>query len=303
MQILSFFAVVLTPSPQWHSFWVLGIFLCMSIITLTSDIGLQDYLVGAIKGQLWQNCPGAQVMDITHQISPFNLPQATYICKGAFAYFPPKAFHIVLINLFDRKADYVLLAEHNGQYIACADNGLTTMIADGMPVRVVKLLLDKQRPKDTFSIIKRFSEAYQELQTGKDLSQLGEPATDYIVKNNLQPMTGQDYIDGQIIHIDNFENVVVNITRKQFDAQRQNRPFSIFFRRDEVITQLAETYADVPEGHKLALFNAAGYLEVAINKGNAAGLFGLQGFNRDQLTSTSGYQQLSFYQTVRIIFG
>lgn len=275
----------------------------MSIITLTSDIGLQDYLVGAIKGQLWQHCPGAPVMDITHQISPFNLPQATYICKSSFSYYPKGTFHIVLINLFDRKADHVLLAEHNGHYIACADNGLITMIAGNAPEKVVKLPLYKQQPKDTFTVLRRFAEAYRELQAGKQLSELGEPATGYIVKNNLQPMTGQDYIDGQIIHIDNFENVVVNITRHQFDEQRQNRPFSIFFRRDEVITQLSETYSDVPEGHKLAMFNAAGYLEIAINKGNAAGLFGLRGFNRDQLTDPAGFQKLSFYQTVRVIFG
>jgi S-adenosylmethionine hydrolase len=274
----------------------------MSIITLTSDIGLQDYLVGAMKGQLSQDCPDIQIMDITHQISPFNLPQATYICKGAFAHFKPGTFHMVLINLFDRKADYVLLAEHNSQYIACADNGLITMIAEGLPAAVVKLPLDPDQPKDTFTIVRRFAQAFNELQQGKKLSQLGEPALEYVIKNNLQPMTGHDYIDGQIIHIDNFENVVVNITRKQFEEHRQGRNFSIFFRRDEVITQLSESYADVPEGHKLAMFNAAGYLEIAINKGNAAGLFGLQGFRRDQLTNPAGYQKLSYYQTVRVVF-
>ncbi len=121
------------------------------------------------------------------------------------------------------------------------------------------------------------------------------------MRNNLQPLTGEDYIEGQIIHIDNFENVVVNITREQFHAQRNGRRFAIFFRRDEMITQISETYADVAEGQKLALFNAAGYLEIAVNKGNAAGLFGLQGFRRDQLQQ-GAYQQLSFYQTVRILF-
>ena len=274
----------------------------MSIITLTSDIGYQDYLVGAIKGQLWQDCPGCHVTDISHHISPFNLPQATYICKGAFAWFPPGAFHIVLINLFDRKADHVLLAEWNGQYIACADNGLITMIAGSQPVKVVKLPLDTGKPRNTFTIIQRFSQAFLALQKGQPLEQTGIPSTDIVVKNNLQPLTGEDYIEGQIIHIDNFENVVVNITREQFEAQRSQRKFKIYFRRDEVINQLSETYADVPEGHKLALFNAAGYLEIAINKGNAAGLFGLQSFRRDQLTQSSGHQQLSFYQTVRIIF-
>ncbi|MBO9732397.1 MAG: SAM-dependent chlorinase/fluorinase [Chitinophaga sp.] len=274
----------------------------MSIITLTSDIGMQDYLVGAIKGQLWQYCPECHVTDITHHISPFNLPQATYICKSAFAYFPLGTFHFVLINLFDKRPDHVLVAEHNGQYIGCADNGLLTMIAGGMPEKVIKIPLPPDAPKNTFTIIQLLATVARELSRGRALGELGPLTQQIHVKNNLQPLVGDDFIEGQIIHIDSFENVVVNITRQQFDMQRKNRRFRIFFRRDEVISQISETYADVAEGTKLALFNAAGYLEIAINKGNAAGLFGLQGFRRDQLTHPTGFQQLSYYQTVRIIF-
>ncbi|NML40434.1 SAM-dependent chlorinase/fluorinase [Chitinophaga sp. G-6-1-13] len=274
----------------------------MSIITLTSDIGMQDYLVGAIKGQLWHYCPECHVTDITHHISPFNLPQATYICKSAFAWFPLGTFHFVLINLFDRRPDHVLVAEHNGQYIGCADNGLLTMIAGGMPEKVVKIPLPSNAPKTTFTMIQLLAMAARELSRGKALGEIAPLTQSIQVKHNLQPLVGDDFIEGQIIHIDSFENVVVNITYEQFNAQRRNRRFQIFFRRNEVINQISESYADVPEGQKLALFNAAGYLEIAINKGNAAGLFGLQGFRRDQLTQPTGFQQLSFYQTVRIIF-
>ena len=94
----------------------------------------------------------------------------------------------------------------------------------------------------------------------------------YIEKNPLRPAVGDDWIDGQIIFIDNFENVIVNITRHEFEELRKGRGFKINFKRDEVIDHISETYADVPEGEKLALFNSAGYLEIAINKGNAAGL-------------------------------
>jgi len=90
----------------------------------------------------------------------------------------------------------------------------------------------------------------------------------------------------------------VNITHEQFEAHRRGRRFRITFVRSEVIDRIAETYADVPEGEKLALFNAAGYLEIAINKGNAAGLFGLQGFTE----RTQHMQNRLFYQTVRIHF-
>lgn len=273
----------------------------MPIITLTSDIGLQDYLAGAIKGLLLQHCEGAQIVDISHHISPFNLPQATYICRAAFWHFPDGTFHLLLNNLFDRKADYLLMARHKGQYICCADNGLLTMICGEMPKEVVRLPLDASQPKNTLALARIMAQAVQRMIKGALLEETGTPTAEIVVKNNLQPLTGADYIEGQIIHIDNFENVVVNITKEQFDEQRGDRKFAIFFRRDEMIRNVSETYADVPEGQKLALFNAAGYLEIAVNKGNAAGLFGLQGFNRDQLQQAT-YQHLSFYQTVRIIF-
>jgi S-adenosylmethionine hydrolase len=107
-------------------------------------------------------------------------------------------------------------------------------------------------------------------------------------------------MEGQIISIDHFENVIVNITQDEFEAQRKGRRFKIVFKRDEVIDRISETYADVNEGEKLALFNSAGYLEIAINKGNAAGLFGLQGFSEKNISQYT--QTRLFYQTVRVYF-
>ena len=140
--------------------------------------------------------------------------------------------------------------------------------------------------------------AIQQLQSGLSLQQIGIPDVSIVEKNHLQPMLSDNWIEGQIIFIDNFENIIVNITREQFEQQRKSRNFRIVFKRDEVIDRISETYADVPEGEKLALFNAAGYLEIAINKGNAAGLFGLQGFSEQ----SQNLQNRLFYQTARILF-
>ena len=121
-------------------------------------------------------------------------------------------------------------------------------------------------------------------------------------KNPLRPTLGDTWIDGQIIFIDNFENVVINITHEEFEKQRKGRHFKIVFKREEVIERISESYADVPEGEKLALFNSAGYLEIAINKGNAAGLLGLKGFSEKNSQSKLILQNQLFYQTVRISF-
>ena len=76
----------------------------MPLITLTSDIGRQDFLTGAVKGQLLQINDKFNIVDISHELSPFNYPQAAYVCRNAIKNFPPLTFHIVLVNLFDQAA-------------------------------------------------------------------------------------------------------------------------------------------------------------------------------------------------------
>ena len=115
-------------------------------------------------------------------------------------------------------------------------------------------------------------------------------------------MLGEKFIEGQIIFIDNFENVIINITKEEFEEQRRGRSFKIVFKRDEIIEKISETYADVHESEKLALFNSANYLEIAINKGNAAGLFGLEGYTEKLNMQTQYIQNRLLYQTVKIYF-
>jgi len=118
----------------------------------------------------------------------------------------------------------------------------------------------------------------------------------------LRALLGNNWIEGQIIFIDNFENVIINITKEEFEEQRRGRSFKIVFKRDEIIDKISETYADVAESEKLALFNSAGYLEIAVNKGNAAGLFGLQGYTENLNTQSQYLQNRLLYQTIKIYF-
>lgn len=273
----------------------------MPLITLTSDIGHQDFLVGAVKGQLLQANAGFIMVDVTHNLSPFNYPQAAYVCRNAIKNFTPGTFHLVMVNLFDEKPEHMLLAEHNGHFIGCADNGLLTMILEEVPQKVVALPLEKTQQKNTLYCISIFAKAINAINSGKKIEEVGDASVSIHVKNPLKPLLGNNWIEGQIIFIDNFENVIVNITKEEFEEQRRGRSFKIVFKRDEVIDRISETYADVTEGEKLALFNSAGYLEIAINKGNAAGLLGLQGYSEKQQQSQYINSRI-FYQTVRVFF-
>ena len=276
----------------------------MHLLTMISDIGEQDFLAGAIKGQFLRYQQDINIIDITHSLSAFNYPQAAYVCRNAIKNYPTGTFHLILVNIFDEKLDHMLLAEHNGHFIGCADNGLLTMILEELPQKIVSLELDKISQKSTLFCTNVFAKAFHELSNGKTIEEVGDVNVQIVEKNPLRPIIGDDYIEGQIIFIDNFENVIVNINKVEFEENRQGKKFSIIFKRDEVIDKISETYSDVAEGEKLAYFNSAGYLEIAVNKGNAAGLFGLQGYSEKQ-QQTIQQQYLNsrlFYQTVKVFF-
>lgn len=271
------------------------------MITLTSEIGHQDYLVGAVKATLLGIDPGFTVIDISHTVPAFNYPQAAYVCRNAFRHFPEYSYHLVLVNLFDRKPEQLLLAFHQNQYILCADNGLLTMILEEKPEMIIGIPL-KPADRNTIGITAVMGRIVHELVNGASIKDIGVPDVAYLEKNPLKPVVDDLGMEGKIIFIDQFENVVVNITREEFEQHRNGRKFQIIFKRDEVIDRISQTYADAPEGEKLALFNSAGYLEIAINKGNAAGLFGLKGFNEKTGRMSAILQNQLFYQTIRIHF-
>ena len=275
----------------------------MPLLTLTSDIGNQDYLVGAAKAQLLKTNPEFRIIDISHHVLPFNYAHAAYVCRNAIKNFPAYTYHLILVNLFETKPEHLLLAFHNEQYFLCADNGLLTMILEERPELVISIPLDKTVIKNTLYFISVMAEIVNKIANGESIKHIGASDIEYLEKNALKPSFSDKWIEGQIIFIDNFENVIVNITRTQFEEQRKGRHFKIVFRREhEVIESISESYADVAEGEKLALFNSAGYLEIAINKGNAAGLFGLKNFSEKTRQVSSIMQNELFYQTVRVYF-
>jgi S-adenosylmethionine hydrolase len=261
----------------------------MALLTLTSDIGNQDYLVGAVKAQLLQMNPEFSIVDISHNIPPFNYPQAAYVCRSAYKNFPAFSYHLILINLFDTKPEQLLLAYHNNQYLLCADNGLLTMILEEKPEMVIGIPLEKRAVKNTIFYASVMGKVVNQLVNGESIKNIGLSDVSYLEKNHLRPMLDKNWIEGQIIFIDNFENVIVNITREQFEEQRKGRSFRIVFKRDEMIDRISESYADVAEGEKLAFFNAAG-------------LFGIKGFSEKTRQMSNMMQSQLPYQTIRVYF-
>jgi S-adenosylmethionine hydrolase len=269
----------------------------MPILTLTSDFGISDPLVGAVKGEILKINEGFQLIDLTHEIAPFNYMQAAYQCKTIFRNFPKESFHLILVNLYDTKLDHLLLVKHQEQYIGLPDNGLITMLLDGIPDEYVKLPITAKSALNIGSMIQIWIEAFAQVSSGRKMSQFGEPLEQLVQRTLMKAYISPQYIEGQVLMIDRFNNIIVNITIHEFEEARQGRKFKIVLLRDAFIEEISNMYSDVPEGEKLARFNEAGYLEIAINKGFAAPLFGLGEYGQ-----TSSLQKRQYYQTIKIFF-
>lgn len=271
----------------------------MPLLTFTSDFGSADHLVGGVKGEILKLNDGFQLIDITHEIIPYNFMQAAYVCRSLFHSYPPESFHLVLVNAFDSDLDHLLLVRHQNQILGMPDNGLITMILNGPPESVVAIPLPKGEKKGVRLFTRVIVEAFSALLSGVKMEKLGDAGVRIVEKNFMRPYSTDQYIDGQILMIDRFLNVVVNITEEEFEEKRRGRPFKIVLLRNTYIETISRHYADVPEGEKLAFFNEAGYLEIAVNKGYAAPLFGLGEYGG---SGTHQHERRQYYQTVKVFF-
>ena len=272
----------------------------MPILTLSTDIGQRDFIVGAIKGQFLQLMPSLNTVDISHYLLRTNFPLAAYICRNAIRYYPEGTYHLILVNVFESDFDHFLIASYLNQYIICPDNGLITMICGEKPSQIVKVPVSKN--SDFLTITGDLAAAVLKLDEYKNIQSAGSPALEIVEKYPLRPTMGADRIEGQIIFIDQFENVIVNITREDFETHGKGRPFKIMVKRNDSIEKISSNYTGVAEHDKLAWFNYAGYLEIALRGGNMAGLFGLEGYSEHNKQSGSTAGNKWFYQTIRIFF-
>ncbi len=265
----------------------------MAIITLTTDFGIKDHFVSAVKGAIYTQLPQANVVDISHEVSPFHITEAAYIIQNAYKSFPKGTIHIIGIDSEptpENKHIAVLLDDH---YFICANNGLICLITSTLkPEKIVEINI-QQATLSNFPVLDVFVNVACHIARGGTLEVIGKPITEIKTITGMTPIVnvGGAQIVGSIIYIDNYGNLITNITRKLFEEVGKGRKFKIMA-RTAVFQKVHQRYSDAinfdiekskreEDGKKLAVFNSSGYLELAIYKSNpktvggASSLFGL----------------------------
>jgi S-adenosyl-L-methionine hydrolase (adenosine-forming) len=246
----------------------------MQIVTIISDFGSKDYYSGALKGAVLSKSPLINLVDVTHDIDPYNIVQAAFVLKNVYFEYPIGTIHLVAVNCtYDKVYEFVCL-RHDGHFFIAPDNGVLSLVFKNTnPENLVKI---QNEDKGHFLVKSIFADTVAKIVQDITFEDLGKTGDTLVERITLQPVITPTRIRGTVIYVDNFENVILNITKETFEKGRNGRLFSLFFKRNDPIIFLGENYFDVPVGENLCLFNAAGYLEIAINMGKAASLLGLK---------------------------
>lgn len=252
-----------------------------AIITLTTDWGLQDHFAGAVKGAIISRLPDARIIDITHQIPPFDLKKAAFILKNAYKHFPEKTIHIIGVNTEESETVPHIVVMHHGHYFIGADNGIFTLLFNEIPEMIYELAIPQDTGYFIFSTRDRFVKTAVHLALGNDIQDLGMPRAELTTFINMQPQFNGNQLQARVMYIDNYENLYLNVTSKQFSQLANGRGFTLYIKgKPEKIPMVHDAYGEVAEGEIVVLFSTTGLVEVAVNKGNAASLLG---FKQDQV--------------------
>jgi len=246
----------------------------MGVITICSDWNGRDYYLGALKGRLLSLCEGAQIVDLSQGIESYNISQAAFLVKNAYHYFPEGSIHIITVNSESGPDNPHVVVKHKGHYFIGTDNGIFNLMFSDKPDAIYQI--ENVETEDNllnFPELAVFAPAAAHIYKRADLSQLGKQLQTLYNMVPIRAVIQKETITGKVIYIDSHFNATVNISKDLFYSTLEGRDFEILVQSNQhLITKISKRYSDVPEGDILALFNSAGMLEIAMNKGSLSEL-------------------------------
>lgn len=243
------------------------------IFTLTTDFGLKDPYVAEMKAAILSLYPAAQIIDITHDVNKFNIRTGAYVLASAASYFPAGTIHVAVIDPGVGSQRRPIIIQTEKGFFVGPDNGLLNLAAEKQGIKEVweitsgHLMLN--RVSSTFHGRDIFAPAAAHLANGVPLGEFGPVIGDIMRPTFTKVIKDKGKLEGEVLHVDSFGNIITNIDERSFDYSR--RPtVQIELPKCKLQLKLSKTYTDVKLHQPLMLIGSQGYLEIAVNQGNAA---------------------------------
>ena len=242
-------------------------------VAFLSDFGTRDHYAGTLKAVVLSVCPDATLVDIGHEIPVHDVLAGALELAACYRYFPVGTVFLAVVDPGVGSARRGIAAETADYRFVAPDNGvLSAVFYDAHPKRVVELTERKYaRPtvSRTFEGRDRFAPAAGWLAKGIALSSLGRTIKDFRVLELPSPMVTAEEVQGEVVRIDRFGNLITNIDRRTFEHLAAGGPISVKAGTAD-IPRVVATYAEAPAGELCALFGSTDHLEIAVNAGDAA---------------------------------
>jgi len=244
------------------------------VITLTTDFGMQDGYVAAMKGVMLGLAPDVRFVDISHDIPPQDVMSGAFVLRNVWSTFPEGTVHLAVVDPGVGTTRRAIAMRYAGHTFVGPDNGLFSLVLSGdMPEQVVQL--DQKRfwrnadPSPTFHGRDVFAPVAAQISTGLSIRSAGTVVESVRKMHWALPISDDEGIQGWVVHVDRFGNCITNITRSEFESRRRRRSVKCYA-GNAIIPHCSRTYADVPAGDAMLLVNSSDFVEIAIHNGSAA---------------------------------
>ncbi|MFT6333572.1 MAG: S-adenosylmethionine hydrolase [Halioglobus sp.] len=245
----------------------------MHIVSITTDFGLQDYYVAELKAHIYQRSPDVNIVDVSHSVDSHDIVQAAHFVENVFRSFRKGSIHCIAVYNYYQKHSTFITFEREGHFFIGPDNGVFSLVFDDLnPADVYEI---DHKLLGLTSIAKIIGWATSYLAKGNPISQIGTQRTEINQKMGIKPVVVGSQIRATIIHIDHYENVVINLKRDQFEKICAGRDFQIYYKQKDPIIVISENYSDVAITDVMCSFNTAGYMQIGINMGKASSMLNL----------------------------
>ena len=248
---------------------------------------MTDHFVGTMKGVILNIFPRANIVDITHDVAPFEINEGAFVIAQAYRYFPKKTVHVIVVDPGVGSERRPILAEMAGQYFVAPDNGVLSMIYSREEKKKVRhITSDKyflQPVSRTFHGRDVFAPVGAHLAAGEPAARFGKTIDDYVKLAIGKPVrTGKRVWSGTILKVDRFGNLITNLHIDDFEDVR-SRPFELNVGLQQT-SRMASTFSESAPGELFAVVGSSGYIEVAVNQGSAAKMLGVASGSPVELT-------------------
>jgi len=245
----------------------------MAIVTLLTDNGETDHYVAAIKAKILGINPGLTLVDISHKIQACDIAHGAFVLNSVFRDFPKGTVHLVGVDSTGNAETAAIGLQLEDHFFVGADNGLFGLISDKPHQQLVDL--NSISPVSTsFPEKDIFASAAAKLASGVAITTLGKPMTSFKKMIGRSVKATRKLIAGNVVRVDNYGNLITNISKTDFDILSKGKTFTVQF-SGEKFRRIHTNYFQADQGDCFLIFNSTGFLEIGIYKGRANDLLGM----------------------------